>query len=157
MVVQHVITSNNQGSTLCLYWTHQEILKWVCRFYFLIKLKCTAIVFETFSYRIRSHVRFLLIIHVVGISLMNPVIVHSQVPPVGKSLPTLCASERSLPHVNVPLVGSQVPAAGKTFTTLSTAKRPLPCVCAGVHSELRGSEEALVTELAGVKSDSGVA
>lgn len=81
---------------------------------------------------------------------MDSVIVHPQVPPVGKSLPTLCASKGPLPHVNVPLVGSQVPATGETFSTLRAAKRPLPCVCASVHSELRGSEEALVTELTGM-------
>lgn len=88
---------------------------------------------------------------------MDSVIVHPQVPPMGKSLPTLCASKGPLPHVNVPLVGSQVAAAGKTFTTLSAAKGPLPCMCASVHSELRGSEEALVTKLTGMQSDSCVA
>lgn len=88
---------------------------------------------------------------------MDSVIVHPQVPPVGKSLPTLCASKGPLPHVNVPLVGSQVPAAGKTFTALSAAERPLPCVCASVHSKLRGGEEALVTKLTGMQPDSCVA
>lgn len=84
-------------------------------------------------------------------------IVHPKVSPVGKSLSALCASKGPLPHVNVPLVRSQVPAAGETFTTLSTAKRPLPCMCASVHSELRGSEEALFTKLTGMQSDSCVA
>lgn len=87
---------------------------------------------------------------------MDSVIVHPQIPPVGKSLPTLTASKGPLAHVNVPLVGSQVPTTGKTFATLRAAKRPLPCVCASVYSELRGSEEALVTELTGMQSDSGV-
>ena len=88
---------------------------------------------------------------------MDSVIVHPQVPPVGKPLPALCTSKRPLPHVNVPLVSSQVPAAGKAFPTLSAAKRPLSCMGASVHSELRGSEEALVTELTGMQSDSCVA
>lgn len=87
---------------------------------------------------------------------MDSVIVHPQVSPVSKSLPTLGASERPLPHVNVPLVGSQVPATGEPFATLCAAKRPLPCVRASVHGELGGSEEALVTELTGMQSDSRV-
>lgn len=106
---------------------------------------------------IGANVWLWLVLHVVRISLMNPVIVHPQVPPVGKSLSTLCAHKRPLPHVDVPLVRSQVPAAGKPFTTLSAAKRPLPCMCASVHSELRGGEEALVTELTGMQPDSCVA
>lgn len=88
---------------------------------------------------------------------MDSVIVHPQVPPVGESLPALCAGKGPLPHVNVPLVGSQVPAAGETFPTLSAAERPLPCVCASVHGELGGREEALVTKLTGMQSDSCVA
>ncbi|TNN77699.1 hypothetical protein EYF80_011997 [Liparis tanakae] len=94
---------------------------------------------------------------VLGISLMDSVIVHPQVPPVGKSLPALGAGEGPLPHVHVPLVSSQVPAPGKTFTTLGAAERPLPRVRAGVHSELGGSEEALVTKLTWMQSDPRVA
>lgn len=85
---------------------------------------------------------------------MNSVVVHPQVPPVGEPLPALVAGKRPFPHVNVSLVSPQVPAAGKTFATLQAAKRPLPSVCAGVYSELGGREEALVTELAGMQSDS---
>lgn len=81
---------------------------------------------------------------------MDSVIVHSQVPSVGKSLPTLGASKGPLPHVNVALVGSQVAAAGKTFTALSAAERPLPRMRARVHGELRRSEEALLAKLTGV-------
>lgn len=110
-----------------------------------------------FSNGIRAYVWLLLIIHVVGIPLVDSVIVHPEVPSVGKPLPTLCASKGPLPHVNVPLVGSQVPAACKTFTALCAAKRPLTCVRASVNSKLRGSEEALVTELTGMQSDSCVA
>lgn len=88
---------------------------------------------------------------------MDSVIMHPQVPPVRKSFSTLCASEGPLPHVNIPLVGSQVSTAGKALTTLSTAERPLPCVCASVYSELRGREEALLTELTGMQPDSSVA
>lgn len=87
---------------------------------------------------------------------MDSVIVHPEVTPVGKPLPTLVASKRPFPHVNVPLVSPQVPAAGKTFATLGAAERPLPRVRAGVYGELGGSEEALVAELAGMQSDSGV-
>lgn len=112
---------------------------------------------KIFSNGIGAYVRLLLILHVVRISLMDSVVVHPQVPPVRKSLSTLCAGKGSLAHVNVPLVSSQVPAAGKTFTTLSAAERPLPCVCASVNSELRGSEEALVTKLTWMQSDSCVA
>lgn len=107
--------------------------------------------------RVRADVWLLLIIHVVGISLVDSVIVHPKVPSVGKPLPTLCASKGPLPHVNIPLVGSQVPTAGKTFTALCAAKRPLTCVCASVNSKLRGGKEALVTELTGMQSDSCVA
>lgn len=87
---------------------------------------------------------------------MDSVIVHPEVTPVGKPLPALVAGERPFPHVNVPLVSPQVPAAGKTFATLGAAERPLPRVRAGVYGELGGSEEALVAELAGMQSDSGV-
>lgn len=99
---------------------------------------------------------FLLIIYVIGISLVNSVVVHPEVPPVGEPLPALIAGKRPFPHVNVPLVSPQVPAAGKTFPTLRAAKRPLPRVRAGVYSELGGREEALFTELAGMQSDSGM-
>lgn len=112
--------------------------------------------FLILSNSIWDDVRLLLIIHVVGISLVDPVIVHPQVPPVSKSLPALCAREGPLPHVNVPLVGSQVPAAGEPFAALCAAKRPLPGVRARVHGELGGSEEALVTELTGMQPDSSV-
>lgn len=88
---------------------------------------------------------------------MDSVIVHPQVPPVGEPLPALPAGKGPLPHVNVSLVGSQVPAAGEALTALSAAKRPLPCVCAGVHGELRGGEEALVAKLTGMQPDSRVA
>lgn len=115
------------------------------------------IFFKIFSNGIGAYVGLLLIIHVVRISLVDSVVVHPQVTPVGKSLSTLCAGERSLSHVNVPLVGSQVPASGETFPTLSAAERPFPCMCASVNSELRGSEEALVTKLAGMQSDPCVA
>lgn len=122
-------------------------------------LKCRLIIIFilTFSDGIRAYVRLLLIFHVVGVSLVDSVIVHPQVPPVSKSLTTLCASKGPLPHVNIPLVGTQVATAGKTFTTLSAAKGPLPCMCASVHCQLRGSEEALVTKLTGMQSDSCVA
>lgn len=110
-----------------------------------------------FSNGIRDYVWLLLIIHVVRIPLVDSVIVHPQVPSMGKPLPALCASKGPLPHVNIPLMGPQVPAAGKTFTTLSAAKRPLTCVCASVNSKLRGSEKALVTELTGMQPDSCVA
>lgn len=87
---------------------------------------------------------------------MDSVIVYPEVTPVGKPLPAFIAGERPFPHVNVPLVSPQVPAASKTFATLRAAKRPLPCVRTGVYSELGGREEALVAELAGMQSDSGV-
>lgn len=84
---------------------------------------------------------------------MDSVVVHPQIPSVGKSLSALVAGERPLPHVNVALVGSEVPAAGEALAALGAAKRSLPRVCAGVHRELRGSQEALFTELAGVQPD----
>lgn len=49
---------------------------------------------------------------------MDSVVVHPEVPSVGKSLPTLVASERPFPHVDVALVGSQVPTAGEALATL---------------------------------------
>lgn len=101
-------------------------------------------------------VRLLRIVYVIGISLMDSVIVHPEVAPVGEPLAALVAGERPFPHVNVPLVSPQVPAASKTLATLRAAEGPLPCVRAGVHSELRGREEALVAELAGMQSHSGV-
>lgn len=87
---------------------------------------------------------------------MDSVIVHPEVTPVGEPLPALIAGERPFPHVNVPLVSPQVAAASKTLATLRAAERPLPRVRAGVHSELGGCEEALVAELAGMQSHSGV-
>lgn len=84
-------------------------------------------------------------------------VVHPQVPPVSKPFTTLGAGKGPLPHVNVPLVSSQVPAPGKSLTALSAAKWPLARVCASVHGELGGSEEALVTELTGMQSDTCVA
>lgn len=87
---------------------------------------------------------------------MDSVIVHPEVTPVGKPLPALVAGKRPFPHVNVPLVGPQVPAAGKTLAALRAAEGTLPRVRTGVHGELGGGEEALVAELAGMQSDSGV-
>lgn len=88
---------------------------------------------------------------------MDSVIVDPQVSPVCKSLPAFRASEGPLAHVNVPLVGSQVPAAGETFAALRATKRPLARVSAGVHGELRGSQEALVAELTWMQPDPCVA
>lgn len=109
------------------------------------------------SNRIRDNIRILLIFCVVGISLMDSVVVHPEVPSVGKSLPTLVASERPFPHVDVALVGSQVPTAGEALATLRTTKRSLPSMCAGVHRKLRRCEKALFTELTGVQPDTGMA
>lgn len=89
--------------------------------------------------------------------MVDSVIVHPEVTPVGKPLAALVAGERPFAHVNVPLVSPQVPAAGETFAALRAAERPLPRVRAGVYGELGGSEEALVAELAGMESDPGVA
>lgn len=113
--------------------------------------------FFTFSDGILAHVWLWLIIHVIGVPLVNPVVMHPQVPPVSEPLPTLCAGKGPLPHVHIPLVSPQVPAAGKALATLGAAERPLARVRASVHGELGGSEEALVAELTGVQSDSCVA
>lgn len=131
----------------------QATLKQVSRFSFANEIQSAQpflFLLKPSSNGIWAYVRLLLLIHVVGISLVDSVIVHPQVSPVGKSFSALGASKGPLSHVNVPLVGSQVPAAGESFTTLSTAKRALPCMCASVHSEFRGSEEALFTELTGM-------
>lgn len=68
--------------------------------------------------RIGDNIRILLIFCVVRISLMDSVVVNPEIPSVGESLPTLVASKRPFPHVDVALVGSQVPTAGKALATL---------------------------------------